>query len=283
MIRIDTHFHPNFLRSLPNKIGRERQAKKIWKSIQKHKLDALIVTEHVFKYPALSYKTLLEHTPKGAKTYLIPWVEALTKEWIDVLVFCKDTYIYTCEEIMTAEKLTFDEMIEYINNDERLYWVVTHPFILSTTWLIHHFPEEKILEASKKLGIIEKHNPAFVTMKQVLQKSIFKNFKIIKHLIQKFEKVENVPEKHYTKETIIFWWSDAHNPNDLWDYTILKSKSDDIRESILDSSLEREYIIDKERSNVRWYMLRNGCIILWERIIKSFKLSSKDATYTKNS
>jgi len=247
----------------------------------KHKLDAIIVTEHVFKYPALSYKTLLEHAPRWSETHLIPWVEAVTKEWIDVIVFSKDTYVYTCEEIMTAELLTLDEMIDYINKDDRLYWVVTHPFILSKTGIVRHFPEEKVLESSEKLGIIEKHNAAFISMRQVLEKSLFKNFWIVKKYISKFKKVENVPNKNYKQDTIVFWWSDAHSPSDLWDYLELHGEKWSIWEALLDPSIERRYHISKKRSNVWWYMFRNGLIILGERIIEFFKLSSKDDTYIK--
>ncbi len=284
MIKIDTHFHPNFFFRLPENLWTKRQSAKIWWEIQKRDLDAIIVTEHVFKRPALSYKILEANRPAEAKTYLIPWVEALSKEWIDMLIFSKDTHVYTCQEIMTPQKLTFDQLVEYINNDPKLQWIVTHPFILSDTGVVKHFPEEKVLESAKKLGFIEKQNAAFITMRQKLEKSIFKNLRITKKMIEKFEKIENVPEKYYAKDTVVVWWSDAHNPYDLGDYTVLQIQNknkEQLRESLLDPSIERSFHITTDRVNVWWYMLRNSVIIFWERILKTSWLYKIDSTYFK--
>ncbi len=285
MKRIDTHFHPNFLFRLPKPFWVIRQAKNIRNGFKKHDLDAVIITEHVFKNPALSYKILLEQKPADAKTLLIPWVEASTIEWIDMIVFSKDTYVYTCEPIMTTKHLSFDEMIEYVNNDDRLYGVVTHPFSPSQTAVTKHYPIEKVLEATKKLWYIEKHNASFIGIKRRLESWSLSSLSLVKKFLDQIALLDDVPSEHYEKDSILLWGSDAHHPDDLWDYTLFTGSNDNKSpwELLTSHTASREFHIHDEKVNVYWFMIRNFFIIARERLINVFKLYYTDTTYFPSS
>jgi len=126
-MRIDCHFHPNF--SFFSKFLIKSKAKKIFKQFTKHKLDAVIVTEHVFKKPYQSFKRLKQLQPKDSKTMLIPGVEAVTKEGIDVIVFSATEYIYEKKEIMTTWCLSIKDLLKQVSQDKNLHAIIPHPFL----------------------------------------------------------------------------------------------------------------------------------------------------------
>jgi hypothetical protein len=102
---------------------------------------------------------------------------------------------------------------------------------------------------------------------------------LLRDLLEQMELVENVSEEHYTSTSILFWWSDAHHPDDVWDYTIFQEKKKSIWNVITNYSVPRTFHVSKDKVNVFWYMFRNLFIVARERIINVCKLYVVDGTY----
>ena len=267
MLKIDTHFHPNF--SLFSRRLIRQRAKKIWKKFEEIGLDFVIVTEHAFKSPAKQYHLLKQYRPLWAKTQLIPGIEALTKEWIDMIVFAKTEDIYSYEEIITPKYFTLFELLDFVGKHQWLYTVVTHPFNISDTAITRHYNEAVLKKAIQQCGFVEKYNACWYSFQLFLEK--WNMQKYFPKIYQKMLFTGNVPVKYYDENVCVLWWSDAHHPEYLWDYLILETENK-IFESIVDSKIKRSMFF-KER---RWYLLRyllvNWVTVSIEWLMKRFWL-----------
>ena len=267
MIKIDTHFHPNF--TLFSDKLTEKRAKKIWNEVEKMGLDYLFVTEHAFKQPVRQYFLLKKYRPENIKTILIPWVEALTKEWIDIIVFSKNESIYSYKEIVTPKYFTLNELIDFVNSKPDLYCIVTHPYNTSDTAVIWHYNKDELKEFVKKSWFIEKHNACWYQAQMFFEKVWLD--KLLTKLYKRFLYTWNVPENNYFEDTVIMWWSDAHHPEYLWDYLLIKTDNKCF-ESIIDKKYKREFVFNKNRKNFLIYLLKNAITVSIEWIIKRFGL-----------
>ncbi len=82
IIRADYHMHPY----LPKmKIGLLKNVKKWWKFIEKHNLNCVLITEHVFKDCERAYELMKQTQPEGI--FCFPGMEHISKEGIDTVVF----------------------------------------------------------------------------------------------------------------------------------------------------------------------------------------------------
>ncbi len=268
MIKVDTHFHTNFF-FLSEKLT-ARKAKAVWKEWLEQDFDAVILTEHAFKNPVKSYLTLMAHRPKGAKTHIIPGVECVTKEGIDVIIFSKDTYVYLQKDILKPYSIPVEELHRRIMDDDQLYGVVTHPFILSDTGLAFHKDEEFIKKAIGDLRILEKHNSTLYPIEKTVRTLYL--HKILKRLVNRLNKIDNVPDEFVTEEIAIFGGSDAHFPRDIGPHLKINIKCrnyDEIFEALVSSTVDREFINESPNSfPAPIYMIYNGVTTLLESIKK---------------
>lgn len=130
-IKVDYHFHPNLPLFLPffKAYLSNKRARAIWNEFTKHKLDAVLISEHAYKNPRKTFEILEKNKPKNAKTQIIPAIEVLTKESTDVIVFAKNKKdIYYYPELLTPRGLSMKELVSLINKDPLLYGIVVHPY-----------------------------------------------------------------------------------------------------------------------------------------------------------
>lgn len=211
MLKIDCHFHPNLLFSL-NKRGK---IENIWNRFKEHSLDAVLVCEHVYKKPVWSFHQLKQLMPNEHKTILIPWAECLTKEWIDVVVFGKEVRYNNHLDILIPKKYTFDELISYVDNQNDIQWVVTHPYLPSKTAIWKHITHTKLIEICKNNKIVEISNWSFVSTRIILEKLwLIKLFPKIKQRLKKIEDCNTLTWEFEDKICLV--WSDAHHIWDIW-------------------------------------------------------------------
>ncbi len=172
--------------------------------------------------------------------------------------------------------MNFQEMYEYINNDPELIWVVTHPFILSNTALINHFPEEYIYKAAKTLCYIEKHNCSFIWLDEMLKNNSLLQRIVWKKRVKRIRNIVNLDHKHYPASTNIVWWSDAHHPEELWDFMHFETQETNPRLVLTNPSIIRQLHSKKRRTRIPLFLIRNFITIMIERILKTIRI------YTSN-
>jgi hypothetical protein len=283
MLRADTHFHTNF--AFISKRLIERRAKKFWEQFKKYDLDVVVLTEHAFKSPASSYKYLMKHRPDNATTHVVPGVEAVTKEGIDVIVFSKDEHIYEQKDVLTPYGLTVRELADRVKEDDRLHAVVTHPFMMSDTAITLHYKEDYIKDLAKELGILEKHNAALVPLRSFLSK--IKANKLLGPVYKRMERIEDAPNEFVEGDVCIFGGSDAHYPRDIGPHVKIHAEGntfDEIFERLVDPSHKREFDSESDHLSLVPYVILNGLTTLFETIKKRtrlFYLTTVDSTFKK--
>ena len=211
MIRADCHFHPNFPFFLPEFFVR-RHARKLWKTFQKRKLDTVFVAEHAFKLPLRSYRTLLRERPEKARTVLIPAVEALSKEGIDMIVFSRDQYVYTQKDIITPYRLTIGQLVTRVRQDRRLYGVIPHPFAPSDSGILRHESERDARREERTLHFVEKYNASLAALEQFL--SAMHLTRLLRRLSLQAKNTTRLPVRMIPRGMIFLGGSDAHH---VWD------------------------------------------------------------------
>lgn len=158
---VDYHFHPNFnFRS--RRIG--RRSRRIWDAFERAELDIVICSEHCWKRPADSYHRLIDARPDEAQTMVLPGVEILTTEGIDIVVFghCpswyEDTHLGECLEPFSTP---LSEVIDRVVDSHDASGFIPHPYTAGQTGVIKHFGREGSRDLAAKLGAIETSNNAF--------------------------------------------------------------------------------------------------------------------------
>jgi phosphatidylglycerophosphate synthase len=233
-IKVDYHFHPNLPIFIPvfQKWLRPWKAHAVWKGFKDHNLDVVFITEHSYKSPKLSFEILEKHRPKNAKALLIPAVEALTKEGIDILVFSKNKRdIYSQKRLLCPYEMTMDEVVELITKNKKLHGIVVHPFTPGTTSIVDHLGEKKTKEIIEKLKMVEIHNYSFASLQKWMKK--FGLNKIFKKLHKKIGNTTKVPARIIPKNTILTGGSDAHQVSVMGDYMEIEiEKGEDLFEVV---------------------------------------------------
>lgn len=219
ILRVDYHFHPNLPLIIPflSKYLCKRKSEKIWQAFERHNLDAVIISEHSYKRPKTSFQILKKYKPKDAKTLIIPGVEAITKEGIDIIAFAKNEIdIYSQKDLITPWKLTLDEAIKLIKNNEKLFGIVVHPHTPGTTSIYRIGGTEVTHNAIEKLGFLEKHNCSFTISIRLLKKLGL--HKIFKKKYHQMLNTEVAPLDLIKKNTITTVGSDAHHIKEIGNF-----------------------------------------------------------------
>lgn len=227
MIRADYHFHPNF--NFESRRSREQRAHDIWRAFELHELSLVLVTEHSYKSPKLSFELLAKHRPEGAKCHIVPGVELLTKEGVDMIAFSLEAdYLYAQTDLLTPWKLTVEETVSHIANDPKLYGIVVHPHTPGATSIVRTCGKERSINAIRTLGFIEKHNCAFRLLRPLLEGTGAKHINKAKY--QQVLDTQTAPE-YLTKEAkILTVGSDAHDPVEIGDCAVIdKPYKDDYK------------------------------------------------------
>ncbi|MEK7218510.1 MAG: hypothetical protein AAB728_03525, partial [Patescibacteria group bacterium] len=215
MIRVDTHFHPNFSFWLPEILIR-RRSRKIWDTFRKRKLDVVFVAEHAYKHPRRSYETLLRCRPKGVRTAIIPAVETVSREGIDMIVFSKDGSVYGKRDILTPFKLPIERLVQRIHADPRLFGVIPHPYAPSRTGFLRSRPPSLLLKEEDVLRFAEKFNGALLSTRHIL---LFLHLtRLFNRMFKRISRTMCVPARMTPRGITILGGSDAHHVWDLGSY-----------------------------------------------------------------
>lgn len=244
MIRVDSHLHPNFNFLLPDSSIR-RHAEKLWRQFTKYSLDAVFVSEHSFKHPVRSFRELQKHRPVNSRTMLIPAVEALSKEGLDLIVFSRDEHVYAQRDILTPYGLPFETMLSRVESDPGLHCIIPHPFLLGVRGLIHNHTRNEIRECICRVRCVEKYNACPLLIERILGR--FGLDTILKRTCRRLCDTEHVPDDMIGNDVTVFAGSDAHH---WWDIGSCLQIHAELPEN--ENDLFRMILSDAYRRTVEW-------------------------------
>ncbi len=270
-LKIDRHFHPNI--AYRTKRSKQKRLNSIWNRIRQVELDGVLVCEHAFKKPKYSFIQMLKARPTSLDTFLIPWIELLSKEGIDVIVYSKDiNYIYNQKGLLEPWSLKFDEIIKKINLDEKLFGIIVHPYVLSSTGIIKNKGKKYAKENIKKLGSLEVYNHSYVHLEKLIWYNFIDN--LIGHRINWIKWTRRVPESIYNSldDILLTGGSDAHHPWEIGSHLKLKvdnqiNSYDDFFDCIHKSEYTWKFIKKSIDFNALQFV-RSMLTVFREKIIK---------------
>jgi len=216
-VKVDMHVHPNLPKSDERAIAK---AGEWWAVLKKKGIMCIISAEHCYSNPKRNFWIMEKTAPKGF--IVLPGVEAISKEGVDIVAFYKDSSIYREKKLLLPYSMKTDVIVGYLNKRGYAYYI-SHPFTLGTTSIIKNLGEEKALRIMNKAKSVEIHNTAFSGAARFLEKTglsiVFRN------KYQKMVNVENLPEEYWKNIKFISGGSDAHKPSDLGSCMTLETKS----------------------------------------------------------
>jgi len=201
----------------------------------------VLSTEHVYKNPKRAFEFMKKFQPEGV--LVVPGMEYVTKEGVDIIVFSKSESIYSYKELFPLE-MTLNEFLDFVDNHNDLYTFLTHPYLKSKTGIVHNLGYKKFQDFLKRVNALE------VISGNALKQKIFKYYLETFYYTEKkgFQQKINTPEGEYfiergdyNPETINFIavGSDAHQFGEVGNHLILKFNKefelDNVFKRIIDS------------------------------------------------
>ena len=186
---------------------------KIRRHMERAGIDFIASTEHSYKRPLEAYQRLAEAT-KGLKTTIIPGVESVSQEGIDII------FLYRSEEALkeALERVqTFRWSVRdlaRIARDTDAVTIVPHPFHIGKSSAGNVLSRRAYKQLLKMSDYIEIHNGSALNVENRLSRSRVKSFFKDAHL--KLDKTLNLP--HEDRGEGLGWAvsSDAHYPGEQY-------------------------------------------------------------------
>ena len=189
-IRVDYHFHANLPK---NDSKAEKHIKKYWKKIIENNINVVLSTEHVYKNPKRAFEFMKKFQPEGV--LVVPGMEYVTKEGVDIIVFSKSESIYSYKELFPLE-MTLNEFLDFVDNHNDLYTFLTHPYLKSKTGIVHNLGYKKFQDFLKRVNALE------VISGNALKQKIFKYYLETFYYTEK----KGFQQKINTPRGRIFYW-----------------------------------------------------------------------------
>lgn len=276
MIKVDYHFHPNLI--FFSKILSNKRSKKIWKSFSKHNLDVVFVSEHVYNRPRSSYDILLANKPLNSTTYIVPAIEYLTKEGVDVIVFSKKPEeIYSHKKLLEPYLLSVSELVDFIISKSELYGIVVHPHTPGTTSIVRKCENDITCLALRKLGFLEVYNGALSVTKKIIEKTGLKF--IFKNKYNQIVDSINTPDYLKTEARMFTGGSDAHYLFDLGDCMHIDAEKRGDYDYLFEVATNKSGIPYIDDNKKILGLIPNSFTVAKEWLIKNLKLYKIDKPY----
>lgn len=219
MIKVDYHFHPNF--TYFSSFLTKKRALKLWDKFTIESLDFVVCTEHVFRRPLKAYQNMVKYRPLDHNTILLPGVEYITSEGIDLIVFSKyPSKVFGIQELLTPFLLTVEEVFNLVKNDSELRMIVPHPSTPSSTGILRVMDLKKLNKLHFEGVLLESSNYSFLYLNFILKK-LRLNF-LLKKLNFLIENTLDFEDNGHLKKYIKVFASDAHVFSDIGNCTVIK-------------------------------------------------------------
>jgi hypothetical protein len=267
MIKFDLHYHANIFRLRKNEI--EKRIRQHKQSIQKSAVDFIASTEHTYKDPLTAYLYLVD-IASDLETTIIPGIEALTKEGIDIIFLYQDE-----ESLRLAIKdlspfgWSIKDAQAIVENTNGLM-IVPHPRTPGHTGAANKLSFEEYQKLLLQADYVEIHNSSSVLLHTLFQKK-YLQYIVPTSLQEKVEDTFMLPEKY---RGVNLGWavsSDAHFPTDQF---YVGSTNEDINTETYFNFLKRRIRFEHHQvntcSNSILPLIKNGQCVFLEALLKKY-------------
>jgi len=210
---VDYHFHPNFRFR-----GREaKRAHRIWNAFERHDLGVVIVSEHAWKRPQESFELLEAHRPPGSRTLLLPGVEVLTREGLDVVVFSQDPLWYrerSLSPLLQPYRVGVEEAVDIVAGRADLAAFLPHPYTRGTTGAVQYFGEADAASLARRIGGVEVSNNCYDDCLKIIGRLCSR---VLPDTHRRMSLTQSIAEEFLDQAGAGFFahGSDAHFPDEL--------------------------------------------------------------------
>lgn len=208
-VRVDMHYHANIHRS--SQRVRSKKERQIRAVLKERNLDCLTSTEHSYKDPLQAYHFLLR-TTDDLPISILPGVEAVTAEGIDILFYFRDEdHLIAGIKELTAYKRSHRD-VGNISRDLGAISGIPHPFYISKTSAGRVLSAINFYRLLGEVDYIEIHNSSALTVLSRLRGSRTQPY--INRTMERLRHTVNLPQA--LRGSGLGWaiGSDAHFPED---------------------------------------------------------------------
>lgn len=209
MLTFDLHYHAN-IHQLP-RIQRRLRLRSIARALHANGLDYLASTEHSYKKPLDAYLYLAE-TLENAHTRVIPGVEAVTSEGIDIIYLFRDEEQMRLagREIVSFKRSVLD--VKRIAQATGAVSILPHPFHICRSAAGNVLCRRSYNALLRSCDYVEIHNGSALTMEQRLSASM--TLPLFRKTAEKLRRTIDLPMKDRGRNAGWAVGSDAHYPGE---------------------------------------------------------------------
>jgi len=242
IFQVDYHFHPN-LPSNPQEALAKCQS--WWQALKKAGINAIIVTEHVYKNPQTAYRLMLQTKPDDC--YVFPGMEYLTKENIDLVIFSDNDQFFQADQLLPYE-LSLEKAIDFVQQNN-LAAYIPHPFTVGNTSPIKKLGKTKLKKLIDKLGAVEITNCCFNNLLDILNVWPYRDL-FSRHITQ-MKKVRNLPTEFYPEKIkFLAVSSDSHHLEEVGPHVEIECQPDQLYQAIINNQ-QPKIVIPKKSFNLK--------------------------------
>src|SRR3989339_234840 len=276
-LRVDYHFHPNFPLGVPllGHFLSRRKARRIWRAFSRHGLHLIFVSEHVYKRPRRAYEFLQAQRPGEAGTHLVPAVEYLTSEGVDIIVFAeKPEHIYCHRDLLTPWKLSAAAVVQTVLDDAHLQGIVVHPCTPGATSILRKCGKEFTLRAIGDLGFLEVHNCSNAVLQEVF--TVLKLEKLLHTKYQQIVETKHAPSYLRVDGAVCTGGSDAHFVWEIGDCMEISVEHSGDFSSLFALAVSRSGSFRERERRYKRALPLSGLTVLYEWLLKKTHLYTVD-------
>lgn len=224
-VRFDAHFHPQTSRfHIRRRIGLDinKRLQKWWNVFRRNDIRIIVSTEHTYVNPAEGFYLIRNSKPNNFDAVVLPGIEAVSREGIELLVWSKDVSLFEDESVMTPFHKPINELVDIVSKNPNYQGSFPHSFGTGPGSAFPKLSPYEILNYSEKLGMIESYN--FITHGMYNKVNIMGNVvgAIVYFLITKrrtrnesFDLLAGLVRKAQECNISFSIGNDAHNPEDV--------------------------------------------------------------------
>lgn len=210
-MRADYHFHPNLPKKRP-----ERCLRAIWRAIERHQMDAMVCTEHVFKDAPNAYRQLIAAKPLYRRTHIFPGAELVSGDGggVDVIAFGREDWYDEHALLLKPFALSLEEMITYLETTDLSYYI-PHPYLLKTPLKQLYRGDEAVKKFLSSVPAFEAFNGCFLHVEHVCCSKPLR--RMTRRLTQNLQESSRLDPERIPDGTFRFLavGSDAHHPKEI--------------------------------------------------------------------
>ncbi|MGE4291723.1 MAG: PHP domain-containing protein [Desulfovibrio sp.] len=209
MLTFDLHYHAN-IHQMPG-MQRRFRLRSIARILDASELDYLASTEHSYKKPLDAYLYLAD-AAAGGTTKIIPGVETVTAEGIDLIFLFRDEEQLRLSEREIGSFQRSIRDVKQIAQATGAISIIPHPFHICRSAAGNVLCRRSYVQLLRNCDYVEIHNGSALTMDRRLSTS--KTLPLFRKTAEKLRRTIDLPMKDRGKSLGWSVGSDAHFPGE---------------------------------------------------------------------